>query len=117
VAERTAAEAPRPYENQPLEERLDQVTDFLSQKGYSARWETCDGHYELHACNCPYSGVAEEHPELCLMDHAMIIQLLPDAVRANCLRQQSHAIDGANRCTYILKPSESPAIWRPAEGK
>jgi predicted ArsR family transcriptional regulator len=106
VAERTALEAPRPIENQTLEERLDQVTHFLTQKGYSARWETCNDHIELHACNCPYVGVAAEHPELCMMDHAMISRLLPDSVRADCIRMQSGAVDGANRCTYVLKPVE-----------
>ncbi len=116
VAERTAAEAPRPRENQTLEERLDEVAGFLTQKGYSARWESCDGHYELHACNCPYSGVAEEHPELCMMDNAMIARLLPDAVRAECQQQRSHALDSANRCTYILKPSDWP-VDQPAERK
>ncbi len=115
VAERTAAEAPRPWENQTLEERLDQVTQFLTQKGYAARWENCVDHYELHACNCPYSGVADEHPELCMMDHAMISRLLPAAQRADIIRLQSHVLDGANRCTYILKPSDAPIV-RPVEG-
>ncbi|MGE5602336.1 MAG: helix-turn-helix transcriptional regulator [Nitrososphaerales archaeon] len=116
IAERTAAEAPQPIENQTLEERLDQVTGFLTQKGYSARWESCDGYYELHACNCPYSGVAEEHPELCMMDHAMILRLLPDAVRSDCIRLHSRAVDGANRCSYILKPVDAPAFEQPVEG-
>jgi predicted ArsR family transcriptional regulator len=116
VAERTAAEAPGPWENQTFEERLDQVTRFLTQKGYAARWENCEGHYELHACNCPYSGVAEEHPELCMMDHAVISKLLPEAHRADVIRLQSHALDGANRCTYILKPSGTPVIAPPVEG-
>jgi predicted ArsR family transcriptional regulator len=122
VAERTAAEAPPATENQSLEERLNQVTGFLTQKGYSARWESCDGHIELHTCNCPYSGVAEQHPELCMMDHAMITRLLPDAIRSDLIRlapgrQQAHAVDGAKRCTYILKPVDSPAFRQPVEGK
>jgi predicted ArsR family transcriptional regulator len=115
IAERTAAEAPRPSESQTLEDRLNQVTRFLTQKGYSARWESCDGHYALHACNCPYSSVAEQHPELCMMDHAVISRLLPGAIRSDMIRLQSRAMDGANRCTYILKPSVLPAIERPAE--
>lgn len=113
VAERTAAGAPRPLADQTLEERLDQVTQFLTQKGYAARWENCEDHYELHACNCPYSGVAEEHPELCLMDHALVTRLLPDAQRADVIRLHSHARDGATRCTYILEPTRAS---RPVEG-
>lgn len=121
VAERTVAEAPKATANQTLAERLDQVTDFLTQKGYSARWENCDGHIELHACNCPYSGVAEEHPELCLMDHVMITRLLPDAVRSDLAGiaaggQKVHAVDGARRCTYILDPADAPILRQPVEG-
>ena len=97
VAERSTREAPQPVPGQTVEERLDQVADFLTQKGYHARWESCDGHIELHACNCPYSGVAEQHPELCLMDYALIENLLPGAVRT-----QARAIDGAMRCSYII---------------
>lgn len=103
VAQRTVSEAPMPYAGQPIEERLEQVAAFLAQKGYSARWETCDGYFELHACNCPYSGVAEQHPELCLMDHAMIQGLLPGAERAH-----SQVIEGTARCAYIIRPALAP---------
>lgn len=120
VAERTAAEAPRATENQTLEERLEQVTHFLIQKGYNARWENCEGHYQLHACNCPYSGVAEKHPELCMMDHAMIARLLPEAVRPDFIhlasgRWQSQAVDGASRCTYILTPGTASVVQQRVE--
>ncbi len=103
VAEKTAREAPKPSFNQTPEERLDQVAGFLTQKGYSARWETCNGRYELHACNCPYSGVADQHPELCVMDHMLIEHLLPDAIRL-----QSRVVDGSTRCTYVLESSAKP---------
>lgn len=104
VAERAVAEAPQPVNGQTVEERLDQVAHFLAQKGYNARWEACDGYFQIHACNCPYSGVAEQHPELCLMDQAMIEGLLPGAARG-----QSQVIDGTTRCTYILRPAVSQA--------
>jgi predicted ArsR family transcriptional regulator len=110
VAERAVREAPKPSAGQTLEERLDQVAGFLTQKGYSARWEGCNGHYELHACNCPYSGVAEQHPELCVMDHTLIEHLLPDAIRL-----QSNAVGGPTlgtvplgRCTYVLESGARP---------
>jgi predicted ArsR family transcriptional regulator len=97
MADETAREAPAAPPEQAIEVRLDDVANFLTEKGYAARWEACDGHYELHACNCPYAGVSESHPELCMMDQVMMQQLLPGAVRL-----QSQAIDGATRCTYVL---------------
>ncbi len=107
IGEQTAQEAPRPFPGQTLEKRLEQVTHFLCEKGYEAHWEAHDDHYEIHACNCPYAGVSEKHPELCLMDQAMMLHLLPGAIRL-----QSRVADGASHCTYLIRndkglPAES----------
>lgn len=99
MGQETAREAPAARPDQDVEVRLKEVADFLTQKGYAARWETCDGHYELHACNCPYSGVSNKHPELCTMDMSMMQQLLPGVIRL-----ETQAQDGATRCTYVLNP-------------
>jgi predicted ArsR family transcriptional regulator len=98
IGEKWADEAPRSLPDQPLEQRLDEVTEFLTEKGYNARWELRDGRYEIHACNCPYIGVADHHPELCMMDQAMIQHLLPDAAR-----RESRALNGASHCTYVIE--------------
>lgn len=102
MAEKMAAEAPAMLPDQSMEERLEEVAHFLTEKGYSARWETCDGHYELHACNCPYVGVADRHHELCLMDQALMQNLVPGATR-----HETRALHGSSHCTYIieLRPS------------
>jgi predicted ArsR family transcriptional regulator len=98
MAERAAREAPAVQPGQSIEERLEQVTQFLSEKGYTARWELRDGRYELHTCNCPYAGVADHHPEVCEMDHALVQYLIPDAVRSSEWRNA-----GASRCTYVIE--------------
>jgi predicted ArsR family transcriptional regulator len=81
------------------EERLERVTCFLNERGYLARWEVdekgADGSFLLHKCNCPYAGVSDEHSELCLMDQALINELMGKS----CLRIQSMAKD-ARCCTY-----------------
>jgi len=82
-----------------VEERLEEVTRFLNERGYLARWEVDeiadDGSLLLHKCNCPYAGVSDEHNELCLMDQALINELMGES----CLRIQSMAKD-ARCCTY-----------------
>ncbi len=82
-----------------VEERLERVTCFLNERGYLARWETDengeDGGFLLHKCNCPYAGVSDEHSELCLMDQALINELMGES----CQRIQSMAKD-ARCCTY-----------------
>jgi DeoR family suf operon transcriptional repressor len=98
VANKTAQEAPPAGPDQTIEERLEKIAEFLTEKGYNARWEIEDNHYELHACNCPFAGVSDHHPELCAMDQAMMQLLLPTAVR-----QQSRVLDAAPKCTYIVQ--------------
>ena len=88
------------WEQLPLENRLERVTDFLNQRGYLARWEAnnaAGGGYLLHKYNCPYSGVSGEHRELCVMDQMLIDEL----VGRHCCRIQSVA-DNANCCTYAV---------------
>lgn len=104
IGEKVAQEAPSAVPGQPIRARLDEVTQFLSQKGYNARWEERDGNYEIHTCNRPYAGVSDAHPELCLMDQAMMGQLLPEAIRV-----QSRVLSDATRCTYVIQGNGTPS--------
>ncbi len=108
VAQRTAQEAPAQEQGQTVEERLDQVADFLSNQGYEARWVACDGHYELHACNCPYTGVSDRHPEICLMDQAILQQLIPGTIRL-----ETRVLNGAAHCRYMI-PAQEDVEQQPA---
>ncbi|MCE7990270.1 MAG: ArsR family transcriptional regulator [Caldilinea sp. CFX5] len=80
---------------------LDQVTTFLSERGYLARWERDPngivGEYLLHKYNCPYAGVSAEHRELCSMDQTLINELFAEP----CQRSAS-MVDGSHCCTYRI---------------
>ncbi len=104
LAHKTADEMPPALPDQTLEERLEQISRFLTEKGYNARWEKKDDHYELYTHNCPYMGTADRHYELCLMDQELFQALLPGATRT-----QSRALHGASHCTYIIEPASSQA--------
>jgi predicted ArsR family transcriptional regulator len=104
MAHKTASEAPTPSPDQTVEERLAAVADFLTARGYNARWEAKNGHYELHACNCPYAGTADRHHELCLMDQELMHILLPGATR-----YRTRALHGATHCTYVIEPVPASA--------
>lgn len=83
-----------------MEERLDMITEFLTQHGYHARWEAVENAedgYLLHKYNCPYAGVSAEHQELCLMDQALVDELLGQPSH----RAQSMILSGS-RCTYHI---------------
>jgi predicted ArsR family transcriptional regulator len=90
----------------PIEERLDIVSNFLSERGYLARWEPDpQGGYLLHKFNCPYRGVSTEHGELCAMDQLLINEL----VGQTCCRTRSVA-DHANCCTYQVGCAPSGTV-------
>ena len=102
------------------EQRLDQIVDFLTERGYLARWEKNEkesrasgsSDYILHKCNCPYAGIAAEHHELCIMDQALVDQL----VGQPCERIQSMADDDPC-CTYrITNQAAEPMRVALAEG-
>ncbi|MBX3015476.1 MAG: ArsR family transcriptional regulator [Caldilineaceae bacterium] len=92
---------PDQSEIKALEAHLEQVTIFLSERGYLARWEAATeegtGEYLLHKYNCPYAGVSGEHPELCAMDQALINELFDEP----CQRVES-MVDGSPCCTYRI---------------
>jgi predicted ArsR family transcriptional regulator len=93
----------------PIEGRLERVTQFLNERGYLARWEQDEacpgGAFLLHKCNCPYAGVSGEHGELCVMDQALINELMGQP----CQRIHSLADDG-RCCTYRVDRPEPVAI-------
>jgi predicted ArsR family transcriptional regulator len=76
IADRIAQAAPPAYEGQPFEDRLDDVSDFLEELGFLFRWEKTEDGYVLANMNCPYRQVTREHPEVCVMDTALISRLL-----------------------------------------
>ena len=84
-----------------VEAYLTAVTEFLSERGYLARWEPDpggdSGEYLLHKYNCPYAGVSAEHRELCSMDQALINELFAEP----CQRSES-MVDGSHCCTYRI---------------
>ena len=76
-----------------LDERMERVVSFLNERGYMAQWEPDSGL--LHTHNCPYSGVAAEHRELCCMDLALIESLSGQS----CERIEAIA-EGGRCCSY-----------------
>lgn len=97
LAEKLAAEAGPVDPNAPLEERLERAVAFLNERGYLARWESNGDSAMIATLNCPYSGVADKHPELCSMDQRLMTLLL--GVSPVPL---SRLAEGGCRCAYEL---------------
>ncbi len=90
-----------PPSDAPLPIRLNQVTRFLTQQGYNARWESAEQGYLLHTSNCPYHHLAAAHEELCGMDMRMIAGLLGGIVP----RRVAHMVAGDSACAYWIPES------------
>jgi len=98
-------------EGATFEERMDAISRFLSELGYFAHWEKAEEQeetgaeaqesqpvYLLYTFNCPYAGLSKEHQELCLMDLALVKEL----VGQPCQRVASLAEDH-DCCTYRIR--------------
>lgn len=98
IADRLVNDAPKPQAGQSFEERLDQVVNFLSEKGFVLRWEHEGDLYRIQAISCPYRKVAHEHGEVCLMDQRIIASMLSVTPhRVTCMAV------GDEHCTYQLR--------------
>ncbi|GAB4556606.1 MAG: hypothetical protein Kow0047_00240 [Anaerolineae bacterium] len=80
-----AAEAPKRKAGQRLSSYLQQVSAFLSDRGYLARVAREGDGWVLELANCPYAHVAQAHSEVCCADVAMLRQLLGDELEVNVL--------------------------------
>lgn len=89
----------------PLDARLDQVVNYLSEQGYNAYWEKQDNGFVLHTHNCPYHQLANDHQELCEMDFRMIAGLLGGTVP----RRLGRMTDGNPSCSYFIPAQNIPS--------
>lgn len=109
MAQEMAAELEQTADRtESLEERLEQIVLFLNARGYLSRWERIEDEtrsgYLLHKHNCPYDGVSDEHPELCMMDQVLINEL------AGCECQRTRSmIEEGHCCTYFISLAEDAA--------
>lgn len=98
VSNRMVAQAPNPPPGETTPQRMDRVVRFLTGKGYNADWQPVDGGYLIRTHNCPYHDISKDHVEPCVMDLAMISQLLGQTPqRLDWMAGGNHA------CAYLVK--------------
>ncbi len=81
------------------EARLEQVVEFLNERGYMARWERAKTGVRISLVNCPYAGLIGEHERLCRMDVCLIFYLLGSDVEPML---ESTIRDGARQCQVYV---------------
>lgn len=95
VAKRLADEFD--FVNEPLAKRLNLVVEKLTQMNYHARWEAAAEGPRLIFGHCPYVTIIERHPELCLMDAALLETLMGQAAK-----QLTTIRNGSKSCVFVM---------------
>ncbi len=104
IARRIAAEVP--YLPEEEEAALDQLVEFLNERGYMARWERTDEGVVISLVNCPYAGLIAQHGRLCHLDVFLIHYLLRVDTEPYV---ESTIRDGARWCR-ICVPTAVPVV-------
>lgn len=83
-----------------MERRLDLLKEIMAREGVILDWEQANGQYEIKGNNCPYLQIEQSHPEICMLDHAIIANTL------NMRVEDIKATHKGDRCVYIVPMCE-----------
>ncbi|MCJ7434122.1 MAG: ArsR family transcriptional regulator [Anaerolineales bacterium] len=89
--------------NVPMAKRLALLIEKLNALYYQARWEAgAEGPRVLFA-HCPYARIIDKHPELCLMDTALLEELTGQSVEQTMKMEKG----GGSVCVFRLEGNYS----------
>jgi len=94
-------EIARPYQADlralPLDERISKVKGILKNEGYLIEVKRRNSSFTFTSLSCPYYRLRSEFPEICLLDHALISNLLSSTVVID-----SCIFEGDDHCVYHI---------------
>lgn len=96
------------FEHLPLEERLDYLTELLSEEGFLATWERTSNGYRLVEYSCPYLSIGSTHEEVCHFDRRLITGVMQLQVN-----QDSCMLHGASCCQFTIAEEDPAELSRP----
>jgi DeoR family suf operon transcriptional repressor len=82
-----------------LRERLEAVTEVLSEQGFMAEWSVGEGVLRMAEHNCAVQAVAERYPEICEEERRFLREVLGAEVD-----RRQHIASGCNACEYVVEP-------------
>lgn len=86
------------FMDQPLAKRLNLVIEKLNQMNYHARWEAgAEGPRGIFG-HCPYAAIIEKHPELCVMDAALLEKLMGQSAK----QLTTIGRNGSLSCVFVM---------------
>ncbi|MGR9051948.1 MAG: helix-turn-helix transcriptional regulator [Gammaproteobacteria bacterium] len=90
------------FNNKSTEERLEILLDILQQLGYQASVDNDSLIPSIKASNCVYHDLAQQYPELCEFDQALISALLDKPIEQTACMAQQDCI-----CKFRIQKSET----------
>lgn len=104
MAEDMASDYEEEVSGLSMEERLNLVTELLSDEGFTVEWEQKGNEYLIREVNCPYYHIGQNHPEVCSVDQTFLSKVLSvPAEKVKCV------LNGDTFCTYVV-PSLTPSV-------
>jgi predicted ArsR family transcriptional regulator len=102
VGERLAKRYATSIRGEALQERVEQLAEALYQRGVLTDVNMEDENViVLHAYNCPYHELAQEHRSICEMDEEVMRKVLGSDVNLSACM-----MDGHRGCSFVVsKPS------------
>lgn len=98
LSKRAVERARRHVSGSTPQEKVAQLVEMLREDGVVAEVSLIDGGFALHEHNCPYSNVAQEHPEMCHVIHNVI----EETIGAEPEQTESLA-RGGKECRFEMK--------------
>jgi predicted ArsR family transcriptional regulator len=80
-----------------LEGKMEFLKETMTKEGFSIEIEKTPDGYFINTISCPYYHVSQKHPEVCLMDQAIISSILAiPSEKINCI------LNGDSHCSYLI---------------
>ncbi len=98
VGDRLAKRYTSSVRGEVLQERVEQLADALHKRGVLTDVDVQDENMiVLHAYNCPYHELAQEHRSICEMDEAVMRKILGSDVNLSACM-----MDGHQGCSFVV---------------
>lgn len=107
VGDRLAQRYATSVRGEALQERVEQLADALHQRGVLTDIDVKDENViVLHAYNCPYHELAQEHRAICEMDEGVMRAVLGSDVNLSACM-----MDGHRGCSFVVsKPGVTEQV-------
>jgi len=100
--------------NQPLDQRIQVLSDFLNEEGFAVEIEQEGSQLTLRELACPYFQISREHPEVCAISRTLISRTLGVDVE-----RQQWLMNGDTHCSFSLhlEPAQYGSAPASAQGQ